>query len=109
VSLASIRLLCSRPWRDDVERIERMLARGLEQLCERTAVADVRVLGAIGVVEMHEPLVLRDAQRIALDRGVWLRPFGRLLYTMPPFISTDLEVAEICSAMAAVVDRVSAA
>ena len=65
----------------------------------------MRVLGAIGVIEMDEPISMRDSQRVALDHGVWIRPFGRLLYTMPPFVSTDEDVAAICGAMVAVLEH----
>ncbi len=108
VSLASVRLLCSRPWRDDIVRIEDGLARGLAHARGRVGVLDVRVLGAIGVIETSEPIVMRDAQRTALEHGVWLRPFGRLLYTMPPFITTDDDVAAICAAMVATVEKLGA-
>jgi adenosylmethionine---8-amino-7-oxononanoate aminotransferase len=61
------------------------------------------VLGAIGVVELDEPVDMASSQRVLLDHGVWLRPFGRLLYTMPPYVSTDDDVDAITAAMAAVV------
>ena len=61
--------------------------------------ADVRVLGAIGVIETHRPVDLRIATPIALDAGVWLRPFRNLIYAMPPFICPPGEVAQITSAM----------
>jgi adenosylmethionine-8-amino-7-oxononanoate aminotransferase len=66
-------------------------------------VADVRVRGAIGVVEMAEPVDLAVATPVALDHGVWLRPFRNLIYVMPPFICTAAEVDQITSAMVAVV------
>lgn len=103
VSLASIRLLRSRPWADEIAAIEDGLRRGLAGLADHERVADVRVLGAIGVVELREPLDMATAQQTLLDRGVWLRPFGRLLYTMPPFISTGDDIDAITSAMRAVV------
>ena len=105
VSLASVRLLCSRPWRHEVGRIELGLTRGLAPTLGAAGVRDVRVLGAIGVIEMDEPISMRDSQRVALDHGVWIRPFGRLLYTMPPFVSTDEDVAAICGAMVAVLEH----
>ena len=105
VSLASVRLLCSRPWRHEVGRIELGLTRGLAPALGAAGVRDVRVLGAIGVIEMDEPISMRDSQRVALDHGVWIRPFGRLLYTMPPFVSTDEDVAAICGAMVAVLEH----
>ena len=105
VSLASVRLLLSRPWRDEVVGIEAGLRDGLTPLASHPAVADVRVLGAIGVVELHEPLDMAAAQHVLLDRGVWLRPFGRLLYTMPPYISSADDIAAITTAMTAVVEE----
>ena len=60
-------------------------------------------VGAIGVVELHEPVDMAASQATLLDHGVWLRPFGRLLYTMPPFTSTTDDVTAITTAMQAVV------
>jgi len=105
VALASVRLLLSRDWRGEVAAIERGLRDGLAPLAGAPGVADVRVLGAIGVVELAEPVDVASSQRTLLDHGVWLRPFGRLLYTMPPFVSTADDVAAITAAMAAVVDE----
>ncbi len=105
VSLASVRLLLSRPWRDEVAGIESGLRDGLTPLGAHPAVADVRVLGAIGVVELHEAVDMAAAQRTLLDRGVWLRPFGRLLYTMPPYISSTDDIDAVTAAMAGVVEE----
>jgi adenosylmethionine-8-amino-7-oxononanoate aminotransferase len=66
-------------------------------------VADVRVLGAIGVIEMEQTVDLRIATPAALDHGVWLRPFRNLVYVMPPYICTPEEIAQITSAMVGVV------
>jgi adenosylmethionine---8-amino-7-oxononanoate aminotransferase len=103
VSLASIRLLLSRDWAGEVEGIEAGLREGLAGLADHDAVAEVRVLGAVGVVELHEPVDMAASQRTLLDHGVWLRPFGTLLYTMPPFVSTREDVEAITAAMRAVV------
>ncbi|MFP5321601.1 MAG: adenosylmethionine--8-amino-7-oxononanoate transaminase [Acidimicrobiia bacterium] len=109
VSLASVRLLRSRDWRREVGGIAAGLREGLAPLAEAPGVSDVRVLGAIGVVELDEPVDMAASQRVLLDHGVWLRPFGRLLYTMPPFISTPDDVAAITGAMRAVVAEGAAA
>ena len=73
-------------------------------MCIRDSVVDVRVLGAIGVIELAQPVDMERSQQVLLDHGVWLRPFGRLLYTMPPYISTADDLCRISAAMLAVVD-----
>ncbi len=104
VALASTRLLCSQPWQDEVGRIEARLVHGLAPARSAHGVSDVRALGAIGVVETHEPLPMAAVQQVCLAHGVWLRPFGRLIYTMPPYVASDDEVDRVC---AAIVDTVT--
>lgn len=104
VSLASIDLLLGHDWACEVGRIESALAAGLEPLAGHPAVKDVRVLGAIGVVQLHGPVDVAAATEAAVKAGVWIRPFNDLIYTMPPYISSNYEVAQICSAIAAAVD-----
>jgi adenosylmethionine-8-amino-7-oxononanoate aminotransferase len=99
VSLASVDLLLAQPWEAEVARVSAALRRGLEPARGLPGVADVRVLGAIGVVETVEPLDLREVTPLLVDRGVWLRPFGRLLYTMPPYVTSDTDLATVTSAM----------
>ncbi|WP_285744489.1 adenosylmethionine--8-amino-7-oxononanoate transaminase [Lentzea sp. NBRC 105346] len=101
VSLASIDLLLSQDWQCEVRRIEQGLHTGLAPARSLPGVRDVRVLGAIGVVQLHEPVDMARATEAAVDAGVWLRPFRDLIYTMPPFISTDDDVAAICQAVIA--------
>ncbi|HIW96405.1 MAG TPA: adenosylmethionine--8-amino-7-oxononanoate transaminase [Candidatus Corynebacterium gallistercoris] len=98
VAGASLDLIESGYWRESVPRIERQL-RVLQPLAELPGVADVRVMGAIGVVELAEPVPMRRATQLLLDRSVWLRPFGRLLYTMPPFVASEQEVSLLCDAI----------
>ena len=94
VLLASVNLLMSLPWEEWVRGVEGGLTEHLSPLAElKSVVREVRVLGAIGVCELHRGLD-RDAmvgvQRQLVDEGVWLRPFGKLLYTMPPFNCKEL-------------------
>ncbi|MCD6429976.1 MAG: adenosylmethionine--8-amino-7-oxononanoate transaminase [Deltaproteobacteria bacterium] len=99
VALASIGLLENSCWRESVVEIEGLLKTGLEPCRELPAVKDVRVLGAIGVVETRNPVDVRRVQEMVVDRGVWLRPFANLCYTMPPFVTGADEVRQITSAI----------
>jgi adenosylmethionine---8-amino-7-oxononanoate aminotransferase len=99
VSLASVDLLLARGWRADVERLQARLAAGLAPARDLPGVQDVRVLGGIGVVEMRSPVDLRAATPFLADRGVWLRPFGRLVYTMPAYVMSDADLDRVTSAM----------
>lgn len=103
VASAAMELIAGGDWRTQVPRIERELHRGLAELAQLPGVADVRVLGAIGVVEMTEPVDMPAATDAAIAAGVWLRPFGRLIYCMPPFICTSEDIEIICTAVAAAV------
>jgi adenosylmethionine-8-amino-7-oxononanoate aminotransferase len=104
VAVASVELLLSDDWRARVSTIEAGLRDGLEPARSLPGVADVRVLGAIGVIETHTPVDLGQATAAALDHGVWLRPFRNLVYAMPPYICTPAEITQITSAMVAVAD-----
>ncbi|MCV7260330.1 adenosylmethionine--8-amino-7-oxononanoate transaminase [Mycobacterium shimoidei] len=99
VSVASVELLLGQDWRSRVAAINAGLAAGLRPARELPAVTDVRVRGAIGVIECDRPVDLAVATPAALDRGVWLRPFRNLVYAMPPFICTPDEIAQVTSAM----------
>ena len=96
---ASIELLLSYDWKKRVSEIQRALREQLIPMKEYKSVFDVRVIGAIGVVELNSILDMKKAQEILIDNGVWLRPYGKLLYTMPPFIVTDQELLKITRAM----------
>jgi adenosylmethionine---8-amino-7-oxononanoate aminotransferase len=99
VSVASVELLLAGDWRSTVQSVEAGLSDGLAPAATLPGVADVRVLGAIGVIEMDRPVDLRVATSAALDHGVWLRPFRNLVYAMPPYICTPGEIGQITSAM----------
>lgn len=103
VSLASIELLMAAGWQDDVGRIGRGLHAGLSRCKAMPHVADVRVLGAIGVVELTHPVDMKKVQPKFVEQGVWVRPFGRLVYLMPPFVIDDADLTILTSAVSAVV------
>jgi adenosylmethionine-8-amino-7-oxononanoate aminotransferase len=102
VARALIGALSELDWQERVRAIEAQLAFELEPCRSGAAVLDVRVLGAIGVVEMVDEIDLRDVVPRLVERGVWLRPFGKLLYTMPPYVITPAELSEVGAAMRAV-------
>ncbi|WP_433507439.1 adenosylmethionine--8-amino-7-oxononanoate transaminase [Pseudonocardia halophobica] len=102
VALASTRLLLDQDWRGRVRRIAQALHDGLAPLRRAPGVTDVRVLGAIGVVQLDHEVDMAAATAAALAAGVWLRPFRDLVYTMPPFVCDDADLARITDGVAAV-------
>jgi len=103
IANASINLLLAKHWQAQVARIEAALREGLAPCRGLTEVADVRVLGAIGVVEMRSPVPMRETQRQFVELGVWVRPFGRLIYLMPPYVIADAQLAQLCESTQSVV------
>lgn len=98
---ASIGLLLSQDWAGEVKRIEAGLRDGLAELAGEPGVRDVRVLGAIGVVELDHEVDMAAATRATVREGVWLRPFRNLVYTMPPYVTDDEDLARICAGVRA--------
>ncbi|WP_192458492.1 adenosylmethionine--8-amino-7-oxononanoate transaminase [Musicola keenii] len=96
---ASLSLLADNRWQAQVAAIETQLRQALLPLADVDTVADVRVLGAIGVVETHRPVNMAQLQRFFVERGVWIRPFGRLIYLMPPFVITPQALQQLTDAI----------
>jgi adenosylmethionine-8-amino-7-oxononanoate aminotransferase len=108
VARASVELLLGRDWQAEVAAIERQLREELAPLASLPGVTDVRVLGAIGVVELADPVDMRSVQPRFVELGAWVRPFGRLVYTMPPFVSSREDVRTVTGAITTVVGELAA-
>jgi adenosylmethionine---8-amino-7-oxononanoate aminotransferase len=101
VALASLEQLADGGWRARVSAIERGLRDGLAPARELPGVVDVRVLGAIGVVQLDHEVNIAATTAAAVERGVWLRPFRDLIYTMPPYVIGDEDLARVAAAIVA--------
>lgn len=106
VANASIELLLESPWQENVCAIQQQLEQGLKPCRQLKTVKEVRVKGAIGVVELYEPIDIKWSQPLFTELGVWLRPFGKLVYLMPPFIITKDELKQLTSAVCEVVAKI---
>ncbi len=101
VANASIDLLLDSPWQQRIQLMESQLDAELHPLVEHKNVSSVRVLGGIGVVETIRPVDVAAMQTLFIDLGVWIRPFGHLIYLMPPYVITSNELSELTAAVAA--------
>jgi adenosylmethionine-8-amino-7-oxononanoate aminotransferase len=101
LGLASTDLLAEGGWEKDVQRIQRGLRAGLAPARDLSGVADVRVLGAIGVIELDHAVDVGAATAASTAAGVWLRPFRDLIYAMPAYVMDEDDVASVCAAMCA--------
>ena len=102
---ASLDILATGEWKHQVMHIEKKLRDGLFPCAELETVAEVRVLGAIGVVELKEPVVMEEIQPMFVEEGIWVRPFGKLIYIMPPYIINDEDLEFLCSKVCRIVSR----
>lgn len=104
-ALASIEELLASPWQERVKNIEALLEKGLAPCRGREGICDVRVLGAIGVVETEHPVDMARLQKFFVEKGVWIRPFGRLVYLMPPLVTPDEDVQRLCAVVVEAVEN----
>ena len=108
VALKSTQLLLAQDWQARVQQIEHLLEKYLKPLNPLPQVADVRILGAIGVVELQQPVDLTSFQAECVRRGVWIRPFGRLVYVMPPFVISDEQLRFLLTQMVEMIQAIGA-
>lgn len=99
IAIESIRLLDSQPMAERVAHLESIIKRELAPAAALPSVKEVRVLGTIGVVEMKEPVDVGEFQKRCVAKGIWVRPFGRNVYIMPPYVITDEQLATLCRNM----------
>ncbi|KGT93789.1 adenosylmethionine--8-amino-7-oxononanoate transaminase [Enterobacter cancerogenus] len=104
VAAESLTMINEGHWPAQVAAIEQQLRRELLPLREHHAVADARVLGAIGVIETRSPVNMAALQQFFVERGVWIRPFGKLIYLMPPYLISAAELAQLTQAVRAALD-----
>lgn len=105
VACKSIDLLLEQDWQSQVKRLESNLIKGLAPARDLDAVADVRILGGVGVIELKAPVDMVQIQPKFVEAGIWVRPFGKLVYVLPPFVISDDDVAFLTAAMIKVIQE----
>jgi len=103
IAYASVQLLLAQDWQAIVSNLEAQLLKGLAPARKADNVEDVRVLGSIGVIELKQPVDMAAIQKKLVDRGIWVRPFGKLIYTIPPYVISDEDIATLTAGLVAVV------
>lgn len=103
IANASIELLLSSDWQSNILRIEKILSQELSKAANLPSVANVRCLGAIGVIELKDSVGMASIQARFINKGIWIRPFGKLVYTMPPYIISDSDLIQLCQHLVAAV------
>lgn len=103
VALKSTQLLLAHDWQANIQRIQHQLVEHLQPLTQLEGVQDVRVLGAIGVVELKFNVDMRSLQQQFVERGIWIRPFGKLVYVMPPYVITEDQLETLLTQMVQVI------
>ena len=106
-ALASLKILLDSPWQSNISRIEKLLMTGLEPCRALDGVTDVRVLGAIGIVELENAVDMAVIQPLFVDAGVWIRPFGKLIYLMPPYIIQNQDLDKLTTTVVDVISGIS--
>jgi adenosylmethionine-8-amino-7-oxononanoate aminotransferase len=103
IAYASVKLLLSQDWQQIVGNLETQLLKGLAPAKELDHVENVRVLGSIGVIELTAPVDMAVIQKKLVDKGIWVRPFGKLVYTIPPYVMGDEDIATLTAGLVDVV------
>jgi adenosylmethionine-8-amino-7-oxononanoate aminotransferase len=103
IAYASVNLLLSTPWQETVLNLEQQLSMGLSEAQNLPNVKDVRVLGSLGVIELKDKVDMPKIQRQLVDKGIWVRPFGKLIYTIPPYIINNDDIATLTKGMVEVI------
>ena len=106
IAVASVKLLLSSPWQKRIAEIEAIMRRELAKAADRDYVEEIRVLGGIGVLQIKEPVDLGRFQQLCVEQGVWIRPFGKNAYIMPPYLAvSDEQVVTLCRALIDILDQ----